>query len=311
MTTQIRPMERADIPRVLPLLRAVHPCRVLTAEAMRWRAENPLPGMRETTLLAVEDGTPVGFLRSALRCDGEGPRSGRSLLATVAASHRDTDVGARLLDASERHLVEGGADVLRTEAAEEGVQAGGEAFRRTVLERGYTPEDTHRVLGLDLAALPALPKAPEGVELRPFGDYADDPREIYEVDRLASLDEPGADSWFPSYEGWRKDVWEHPLRAPDLSLLALVEGVPAAITCYVSDGETRMESSMTGTLREFRGRGLAGYAKAAALHRARERGMRYAYTGNHEDNAPMLAANRRLGYAPVGSETVYVRRLRG
>ena len=94
-------------------------------------------------------------------------------------------------------------------------------------------------------------------------------------------------------------------------VLALVEGVPASITCYVSDGESRMESSMTGTLREFRGRGLAGYAKAAALHRARERGMRYAYTGNHEDNAPMLAANRRLGYAPVGSETVYVRRLRG
>lgn len=181
MTTQIRPMERADIPRVLPLLRAVHPCRVLTGEAMRWRAENPLPGMRETTLLAVEDGAPVGFLRSALRRDGEGPRSGRSLLATVAASHRDTDVGARLLDASERHLVEGGAEVLRTEAAEEDVQAGGEAFRRTVLERGYTPEDTNVVLGLDLAALTDPPRAPEGVELRPFGDYADDPREIYRV----------------------------------------------------------------------------------------------------------------------------------
>ncbi len=311
MTTQIRTMERADIPRVLPLLRAVHPCRVLTEGAMRWRAENPPPGSREATLLAVEDGTPVGFLRSVLRCDVEGPRSGRSLLPTVAASHRDTDVGARLLDASERHLVEGGAEVLRTEAAEEGVQAGGGAFRRTVLERGYTPEDTHRVLGLDLAALPDPPRAPEGVELRPFGDYADDPREIYEVDRLASMDEPGAEPWFPSYEGWYKDVWEHPLSAPDLSLLALVEGVPAAITCYVCDGQARMESSMTGTLHEFRGRGLAGYAKAAALRRARERGVRYAYTGNHEDNAPMLAANRRLGYAPVGSETVYVRRLRG
>jgi GNAT superfamily N-acetyltransferase len=302
-------MEQADIPGVLPLLRAVHPCRALTGDAVRWRTENPPPGSRETALLAVEDGTPVGFLRSVLWYGGEGPRSGRSLFAAVAASHRDTDLGARLLDASERRLVAEGAEVLRTEAAEEGVQVGGEAFRQAVLERGYTPEDTHRVLGLDLSALPDLPNAPEGVELRPFGDHADDPREIYEIDRLTSLDEPGSESWFPSYEEWRRDVWEHPLSAPDLSLLVLVGGVPAAITCYVCDGETRMESSMTGTLREFRGRGLAGYAKAAALHRARERGIRHAYTGNHEDNAPMLAANQRLGYVPVGSETVYVRRL--
>ncbi|MFD6953058.1 GCN5 family acetyltransferase [Nocardiopsis sp. TSRI0078] len=310
MTTEIRSMERADIPRVLPLLRAVHPCRVLTEEAVRWRMDHPSPGVRETVLLAVEGEEVVGFLRSVLRSGGEGPRSGRSLLASVAASHRDTDVGARLMGASERHLVGGGAEVLRTEVAEESLQVGGEALRRTVLDLGYAPEETHHILGLDLSALPGLPEAPEGVELRPFSDYADDPREVYEIDRLTSLDEPGPDHWFPPYEDWRQDTWEHPLSAPDLSLLALVEGVPAAITCYFCDREARVESSMTGTLREFRGRGLAGYAKAAALHRARERGVRHAYTGNHEDNAPMLAVNERLGYAPVGSETVYVKRLR-
>ncbi len=278
---------------------------------MRWRFDHPSPGSSETALLAVEDGAVVGFLRSVLRHDGSNPRSGRSSLTTVAASHRGTDLGARLLDASEHRLTEAGAEVLRTEAAEEGVQVGGEVFRRVVLDRGYTPEESHRVLGLDLSVLPDPPDAPEGVELRPFTDYADDPRAIYEVDRLTTLDEPGADSWFPDYGGWRREMWGHPLAALDLCLLVLVEGVPAAVTCYGSDGAARVESSMTGTLREFRGRGLAGYAKTMALHRARERGVRYAYTGNHEDNAPMLAINNRLGYAPVGSETVYVKRLRG
>ncbi|OOC54630.1 MULTISPECIES: GNAT family N-acetyltransferase [Nocardiopsis] len=310
MAIEILPMGRADVPRVLPLLRAVHPCRVLTEDAVRWRVDNPSPGSRETSLLAVEDGAVVGFLRSVLRCGGEGPCGGRSFLASVAASHRGTDVGAHLLEASERDLLEGGAEVLRAEAADEAVQAGGDEFRRTLLDHGYALEGTHHILGLDLSALPEAPPAPEGVELRPFTDYADDPREVYWIDRLTTLDEPGADPWFPSYEDWRTNVWGHPLTDLDLCLLVLADGVPAALTCYASDGGTRLESSMTGTLRRHRGRGLAGYAKAVALHRARERGLTHAYTGNHEDNAPMLAVNERLGYTLVGTETGYVKRLR-
>ncbi|WP_150243413.1 GNAT family N-acetyltransferase [Nocardiopsis quinghaiensis] len=309
MAIEILPMERADIPRVFPLLRGAHPCRVLTREAMDWRYDHPLSGTRETSLLAVEGEAVVGFLRSVLRSDDDGRRRGLSFLATVAGSHRDTDLGSRLLKASERGLVEGGAEVLRAEAADGAVHAGGDGFRRTLLDHGYVPEDDHHILGLDLSTLPEAPPASGGIRVRPFSDHADDPRGIYWIDRLTTLDEPGADPWFPSYEDWRKNVWGHPLTDLDLCLLVLADGVPAAVTCYVSDGGTRLESSMTGTLRGYRGRGLAGYAKAVALRRARDRGFTHAYAGNHEDNAPMLAINDRLGYTLVGTETSYVKRL--
>lgn len=311
MTIEIRPLETADVPAVLPFLRAHHPYRVLTEEAVRWRMEHPTPHSTDIPLVATDpDGAIVGFTRSLLtRPEGRDPH-GLTFFTAIAERYRkDGDLAARLLTASEQSLVERGARTLRTEAAQEPVQAGGPMLHEVALAHGYTEEETHHILGLDLSLLPPAPEPPPGVELRPFRDYADDPRPVYELDRLASADEPGAvpSVGFMTFEDWMNGPWNHPLSDLDLSLVFLYEGTPAGITCYASDRETRMESSMTGTLREYRGRGLAGYAKHAALLRARERGFTHASTGNHQDNAPMLAINRRLGYSLLGKETDYVK----
>ena len=110
-----------------------------------------------------------------------------------------------------------------------------------------------------------------------------------------------------AYEEWLHTVWPHPLTDLDVSLAVLVEGRVVGFTAYVSDRGTKMESMMTGILAARRGRGLAGLAKATALHRARERGIRFAYTCTHADNAPMLAINTWLGYRFAGAERVLVR----
>ncbi|MDT0330317.1 GNAT family N-acetyltransferase [Nocardiopsis lambiniae] len=114
-----------------------------------------------------------------------------------------------------------------------------------------------------------------------------------------------------SFEEGFQGPWSHPLSDLDLSLVFLHEGTPAGITCDGSDRRTRLESSMTGTLREYRGLGLAGYAEHVALLRARERGITHASTGDHEANAPMPAIDRRLGYTLLGEETDYIKRLDG
>ncbi|KPC92636.1 hypothetical protein ADL27_23995 [Streptomyces sp. NRRL F-6602] len=66
---------------------------------------------------------------------------------------------------------------------------------------------------------------------------------------------------------------------------------------------------MTGTLREYRGRGLASLAKTATLHKARAAGLREAFTGNDAENAPMLAVNRKFGYEICATEVRHVREL--
>jgi GNAT superfamily N-acetyltransferase len=60
------------------------------------------------------------------------------------------------------------------------------------------------------------------------------------------------------------------------------------------------------TVPQHRGRGLARLVKLAALHRAAERGITTAYTGNDEANAPV---NTRLGYRQVATQWSCVRDL--
>ncbi|MEE2041490.1 GNAT family N-acetyltransferase [Nocardiopsis sp. CT-R113] len=317
MTIGIRSAERADIPRVLSLLHRTNPCRVLTEKSLLWRLDHPSAGFEETDLIAVEeDGGVVGHIRSRIQRAGNPSPEGRiglSVLAAVAESHLGTDLAFRLLEESERTLVERGATSLRAEAAGDGVQVGGEGFALLLTERGYRAVENHHILGLDLGAVPSAPPAPEGVELRPLREFVNDTRPIYEIDRLTTADEPGADNdgRFMSYDDWRSTVWAHPANDLALSLAILVDGSPVGMTCYTSDRDTRIESAMTGVLRDHRGRGLAGYAKNVALHLARARGIRRAYTGNHEGNVPMPAINRRLGYEAVATETTYSRTVGG
>jgi GNAT superfamily N-acetyltransferase len=64
---------------------------------------------------------------------------------------------------------------------------------------------------------------------------------------------------------------------------------------------------MTGTLHDFRRRGLARLAKLATIRWAAEQGFRTMLTGNAETNAAMLGLNESLGYRPVLKETHFVR----
>ena len=58
-------------------------------------------------------------------------------------------------------------------------------------------------------------------------------------------------------------------------------------------------NGMTGTLRAYRGRGLAKLAKAATIRWAREDGLRRIVTENDAENAAMIAVNEWLGYRVV------------
>lgn len=114
---------------------------------------------------------------------------------------------------------------------------------------------------------------------------------------------------FTDYEHWLSETWRHPLTSHDLTMVALVDGVPAAFTLARTDGGSRYASGMTGTARAFRGRGLAKLAKNASLHRARATGHTEAFTGNDAANEPMLAINNWFGYKISATEVRHVHEL--
>lgn len=67
------------------------------------------------------------------------------------------------------------------------------------------------------------------------------------------------------------------------------------------------EQGGTGVLAEHQNRGLGRWLKAVMLRRAmREKpGLRVVRTNNADTNAPMLAINRALGFAPFSSHTTW------
>ncbi|WP_017593641.1 GNAT family N-acetyltransferase [Nocardiopsis potens] len=303
MDFTIRPLDvERDIPAVAALRRRCFPYEITLERHLLWSAERTPEQARARWFAAESGGRIIGYARAALVVT-TGLAGQGTLIVMVDPGHRRRGAGSALADAAEAHLADAGAVVVRAAGPEDPAAPFAE-------RRGYLPRSTSSHQVLDLAGLPPVPPRPDGVELRPASAYADDPRPVHAVDEAVSADEPGdAPTDSSPYRVWLETVWEDPRVDRDLSLMVLSGGEPIGIVAILSDGERTLRHSITGTVRAHRGRGIATYAKTAALHRARERGFTASYTENDTTNAPMLAINERLGYRPHATETVYRRDL--
>ena len=117
---------------------------------------------------------------------------------------------------------------------------------------------------------------------------------------------PGARPVAPNT--FRRVILRNPLLDYDCSMLVLQSGKPVALSWLKGDRRVgKYAVEFTATALEWRGRGLAKLAKLAALHQAAQAGIRWVGTGNDDDNAPMLAINRKLGHQPLPDLVIYER----
>jgi GNAT superfamily N-acetyltransferase len=292
-----------DLDRLHEIIRTVHPYLVRSRDGLAWQFGHAPAAQRFRVFVAELDGTPVGLVRCGLDWETSVPHQGFAHVSVLPA-YRGRGAGAALLAAAEDHLRGLGV---------RDVQAWGStdpASERFADQHGYQRRRRARYQRAELSAarLPE-PVVPAGVELRPWSDFADDPRPLWSADADASRDEPGdvpVDDL--PYEGWLAAAWQPPDTDRELSMAAVVDGTVAAFTLAQTD-PPRYWSGMTGTRRAYRGRGLGTLVKVASLRRAVERGLTEAYTGNDEQNAPMLAINTRLGYRECAAQWRCLRHL--
>ncbi|MFF8581270.1 GNAT family N-acetyltransferase [Streptomyces albidoflavus] len=304
MTITVRDFRPDDAEAVVRVLREAIPPLLTTAEAQVWEREHTAEAARQRLLVAEVDGEVVGRCQTGLA--HESPTPGNAYVNTyVRPDRRGRGAGTALVAAAEAYLREVGAERAYSWVL------GDEESLAYARRHGYAARRPAHFLRLDLTApLPPLPEVPAGVELVDCTAFADDPRPVFELDAAVTADEPsdvGAE--LDDYAEWLESTWGHPCQSRELATLALVDGRPVAFSAVVTDGVSRMSSAMTGTLREYRGRGLASLAKTATLHKARAAGLREAFTGNDAENAPMLAVNRKFGYEICATEVRHVREL--
>lgn len=232
--------------------------------------------------------------------------------AHAARAHRRRGLGGALVDVIESEARRMGAPKLHGGVSERDPEALEWAMKRGYREIGrriqaaidldaFDPARWHERArqpverGIRFTTLETVRTATDAESLESFLHRA------YDVEAETWQDVPIATPmphW--GYDVFRRLLLEHAGNAPDLDVFALDGDTVVGLTSsYRSAGGRKGGTGYTGTLRAYRGRGIAFTLKAEALTRAKASGVRWMLTTNDEPNKPMRGINYTLGYAPL------------
>ena len=279
------------------LLNRVWQHRVGSERGLRHAADAEPPDAHRRYWAAEHDGKLVGWATAAIE-DQSAERPG-FLQVSVAPESRKGGLGTALVQRCEAHLAGLGVATVQLSTTSE------EASQRLAAAHGFRHTNTTRISGVDPRTI-APCSAPSGVDLRPLARL--DPHNVYELDAEAMLDVPGEVAMDDvAFEQWLEDYWRDPDTDLEASVAAVIDERPVAFSHLRIAPGGRAVTEMTGTLRDYRGRGLASLAKRATLVNAAKRGVELVSTENDETNGAMLRVNEKLGYRPIGSTLSWLR----
>ena len=304
----IRDFARSDAAAVSAALHEEDPPHPVTpAGVIHWRDGQP-ERARARMWVAEEGGRLVGWAEARIRWTTRVQDVG-DVWAYVVPSERRRGIGAALFAETEKYVLASGARILESWTYTPGGAA--------LLEgRRFRPTGTEQVSVLDpntadLSALETLEteRAAAGFRLVPLGEVFDRVEALHRVYAAASMDVP---EYFREddvrLDEWKRETLEHPQLSHEGSAIVLYGDQPVALAFLEVDEPACVAANeMTGTLPEFRRRGLARLAKLATIRWCAGQGIRAVQTGNSHENPGILALNRSLGYEPVEIETHYVR----
>jgi RimJ/RimL family protein N-acetyltransferase len=290
----IREALPADYPAAFRVMSAAYPAFVQTEAGFVHRQVAVPPESRSKGWVAEEDGSIVGWARAQIRY--EEPGGAANIGVSVVPPWRGRGIGSALYERAFEHV----ADAPRAHAL---CSESGRAF---VEARGYDLRRTSHASSLDPRSVDTSDLDASSVQLQPLSEAG--PEATYAVDSVASLDVPADEPYRIDYALWKRRYWESPDLDFTSSFGARVDGRLVAVAYVGVDlAGDRALSAFTGTLPEYRGRGLARLVKLAVVRRLDELGVSRLYAYNHDENAAILAVNERLGFRPVATQYFYVR----
>jgi GNAT superfamily N-acetyltransferase len=297
--TSIREIDiERDARDQVELIHQTHPTAVMNVPSFLHRVQ-AVPERAEARVWVAElDGRAVGRVECFRNFFTQDSRNGFLTIA-VREEYRRRGIGRALFDVGLRYAEALEVDALLASFHE---NEAGVAF---ATELGFSEVRAEAESVLDPRTVSEAPSS--DLDIRPVS--AVDPRLVYAVDLEATLDMPQTEQidHIP-YDEWEQHVLRDPTFTAEGSFVVLVDGVAAAVSLLLTNVKTgRANTIFTGTLRAYRGRGLALAVKLASIQWAAANGITMMATNNDETNAPMLAINRRLGYVPGGRRVEWLR----
>lgn len=313
MRPQVRPFRDADATGLAAWLDPLAPAEEVYSPAFLVHQRRRLPASRRPLwVVAVLDREPVGLGRDEPQIFGGRPGVRRTWVG-VRPDLRRRGIGSRLWQEIEAHARAMGGLTLRSWAVSN--EPEGERF---LLARGFRRIERGLQSWIDPTSIDAgdLERATAEATARGF--------RVTTLRELLPQAEPAlrrlfldADTHAPHHNAaarpvaastFRRMILENPLLDRDCSTVVLHGDELVALSWLKGDRQLgRYGVEFTGTAPHWRGRGLATLAKLSALHLAGRAGVRWVGTANDENNAPMLAVNRRLGSRPLADLMMYER----
>jgi GNAT superfamily N-acetyltransferase len=298
----IRELTLADVPQLNDIRLALFPWWVATVATQENWFNTVTPESRPLRIVAEVDGRVVAMAMGGLNTSTTEQGAIWSYVS-VHPAHQKQGIGSALWERMQAHLCSIGGRRVN------GFGLDDDATHAWLAKRGFERGASLRYSVADLATLPPQPTPADGVTVISAGEAG--PETVFQLDNTTTYDEPGdvAYDGMP-YQEWHDRVWQSPDLSREASMVALVNGTPAAYTnVEVNPRTKRAWAAGTGTLREFRGLGISKLLKSVSLRRAQELGVTHAYTSNDYSNGPMLAINDWLGYQVIGTQWSYLKDL--
>ena len=288
----------------------VHELQRGTADEWReWEAIDP-PKFQ----LRVSVDAPDGSLAAGAEVGpGFFPREDGTLFGgvNVVRTHRRKGLGAALLTAVEREARAAKAPRILSNtsaafagslewATKRGYKEIGRRIESYVDVRSFDGAPLDDVVtrveasGIRLATITELLRGRDAAATERFW------RELWEAEAPMWEDVPWASPtphW--PFEKFKKMAVDSGKMVPDATIVALDGERIAAFTTTGRQGTDRGYTWMTGTGRDYRGRGLATALKVKMLAAAKAAGLRAMLTTNDEPNKAMRGINYTLGYEPL------------
>ena len=274
-----------------------------TVEREHERAQNfPTAGVRRLMVALDERGDIVGCSETVRRPN---MAAGTWALGVIVAPESQRrGIGAQLYADASAFARARGATRLTCETREDLPNACRFAQARGFEMNRHIFESTLDLGSFDDTRFAGVIESVQAQGIRFFtlaeaGNTAANQRKLHALNRRAALDILGWEGEFPGFEDFSRYVFQASWFRAEGQIFAADGDRWVGLSAVGYFQKTNATYNMhTGVEQEYRGRHIALALKLLAIRYARQCGAAYIRTNNDSQNAPILAINRKLGYAP-------------